>query len=100
MSHLDKKTIQHLTKLCRIDCSEEEQEALLRDLENILNFVDQLQEINTEEIPPSDHVLEEIFNVMREDNVGQPMPREIFLSIAPSHVGGMIRVPPVFKQNP
>jgi aspartyl-tRNA(Asn)/glutamyl-tRNA(Gln) amidotransferase subunit C len=34
---------------------------------------------------------------MREDKVGETLPRELFLANAPSHVGGLIRVPPVIK---
>ena len=38
-------------------------------------------------------------NVTREDVVGELLNREAFLANAPSHVGGMIRVPPVIKQS-
>jgi aspartyl-tRNA(Asn)/glutamyl-tRNA(Gln) amidotransferase subunit C len=99
MSNLDKETIKKLTRLCRIDCSEEEQEALLRDLQAILGYFEQLQKIDTEHVPPCNHVLEEITNVMREDAIGKTLDREAFLANAPSHIGGMIRVPPVIKQN-
>lgn len=99
MAALDKKTIATLTKLSRIGCSEEEQEALLKDLKSILNYIEQLQEINTDNVPPCNHVLEGMTNVMREDEVGSSMPRETFLANAPSHVGGMIRVPPVIKSS-
>jgi aspartyl-tRNA(Asn)/glutamyl-tRNA(Gln) amidotransferase subunit C len=97
MAQLDKNTIRTLTELSRIDCSEEEQEALLSDLKKILSYVDQLQEIETTNVEPCNHVLEAIVNVMREDTIGETLPREVFLDNAPSHTGGMIRVPPVLK---
>lgn len=99
MAKLDKHTIEELTKLSRIGCSEKEQESLLTDLEKILDYVDQLQEINTDNIPACNHVLEGMINVMREDVVGEILPREVFLANAPSHIGGMIRVPPVIKSS-
>jgi len=99
MPQLHKETISKLTKLSRIDCSEEEQEKLLADLKRILNYIDQLQEINTDNVTPCDHVLADMLNVMREDVVGPTMPRETFLNNAPSHVGGLIRVPPVLKNG-
>jgi len=99
MAKLDKETIKKLTQLSRIECSEAEQEALLHDLKNILNYIEQLQEIDTEHVPPCNHVLEDIVNVMREDKVGATMPRDTFLANAPSKIGGMIRVPPVLKQS-
>jgi aspartyl-tRNA(Asn)/glutamyl-tRNA(Gln) amidotransferase subunit C len=99
MAEVDKETIKKLTHLCRIDCTEEEQEALLDNLKKILNYIEQLQQIDTENVPPCNHVLDDMANVMREDSVGQVLDREIFLANAPSHIGGMIRVPPVIKQN-
>lgn len=94
---IKKETIKYLTKLSRIGCSEEEQEALLKDLNGIVQYVSQLQTIDTDHVAPCNHVLEEVENVMREDIVGATLPREAFLGNAPAHVGGMIRVPPVIK---
>lgn len=99
MAKLTKAAIQNLIKLSRIDCNEEEQDALLHDLENILGLFEQLQEIDTEQVTPCNHVLEGMGNVMRDDIVHPPMPRELFLGNAPSQIGGMIRVPPVIKSN-
>ncbi len=99
MADLDKETIKKLTQLCRIDCTEEEQESLLKDLKQILEYIEQLQQIDTENVPPCNHVLEGMANVMREDEVGAVLDRETFLANAPSHIGGMIRVPPVIKQQ-
>ena len=99
MAKIDRKTIQNLTKLCRIECTEAEQESLTQDLQNILQYIELLQELDTENVKPCDHVLEGIVNVTREDAVGETLPREAFLANAPSQVGGMIRVPTVIKQN-
>lgn len=99
MAKLTKQTIKNLIKLSRIDCSEEEQEALLSDLEKIIAYIEQLQNINTENVPPCNHVLEGMANVTRDDVVGDTMPRETFLANAPSQVGGMVRVPPVIKSS-
>lgn len=98
MAELDKKTIKSLIQLSRIECTEEEQEQLLENLKKILNYVEQLKEVDTTHVPPCNHVLDDIANVMRDDKVGETMPREIFLANAPSQTGGMIRIPPVLKQ--
>ena len=99
MSKLDEETIKQLTRLCRIDCTEEEQKALLEDLKKILAYIEQLHEIDTEQVPPCNHVLESMANVMREDDIGETLNRDTFLANAPSHIGGMIRVPPVIKSE-
>ncbi len=87
-----------LSRLCRISCTEEEKKAFLGSLENVLNYVQQLQEIDTEGVEPCYTVHETLSNVMRDDIPEEPLSREAFLANAPAHVGGMIRVPPVFKQ--
>jgi aspartyl-tRNA(Asn)/glutamyl-tRNA(Gln) amidotransferase subunit C len=99
MADVDKKTIKSLTQLSRIECSEEEQEALLKDLKKILHYVELMNEVDTTHVPPCNHVMKDIANVMREDIVQEVLPRETFLANAPSQVGGMIRVPPVIKQS-
>lgn len=97
MAQLDKNVIKSLVQLSRIDCSEAEQEALLTDLKSILKYVELLQEIDTSHVPPCNHVMDDIANVMREDVISNILPRELLLANAPSHIGGMIRVPPVIK---
>lgn len=99
MAQLDKNTLKTLTQLSRIDCTEDEQEALLNDLKKILHYIELLNEIDTTHVPPCHNVLDDVANVMREDVIGNVMPREVFLANAPAHVGGMIRVPPVIKQS-
>lgn len=99
MAEPNHETIKNLIQLSRIDCSPEEQESLLKDLKAILSYFEQLEEIDTKDVIPCLNVLEGMTNVTRDDVVGEPMPRELFLANAPSQVGGMIRVPPVLKQN-
>ena len=99
MATFDKETIQNLILLSRIECTDEQKEALLNDLKKIIAYFEQLNEINTDDVPACDHVLADIYNVMREDVVGPSMPRELFLSNAPAHIGGMIKVPTVIKTS-
>lgn len=100
MAELTKETIRYLSQLCRIHCSEAEEEALLGDLKRILGFIEQLQAIDTEGVPPCSHVIAGVSNVMRDDVVKETLSREVFLENAPEHVSGMIRVPPVLQQEP
>lgn len=97
MAEFDEKELIKLTKLCRIECTEDEKKALHQQLAKILNYIEQLNEVNTEGIDPCYRVLETLTNVMREDEIGETLPRELLLANAPAHVGGMVRVPPVIK---
>jgi len=97
MEEFNEEQITKLAQLCRICCSEEEKRALHQHLAKILLYIDLLQEADTDQVKPCCRVLETPSNVMREDLVEKPLSREEFLANAPSHVGGMVRVPPVIK---
>jgi len=58
------KDIQKLAKLSRIEVSENEQKELLKDMESILGYVEQISEVATEEKTPD---AGEHRNIMRED---------------------------------
>ena len=97
VTKLDKKTLTNLTKLCRINCSEEELEALLTNLQSVLGYIDQMKEVDTENVPVCNHVSDHIQATTREDEPDKTLDRKTFLDNSPSHVGGMIRVPTVIK---
>lgn len=99
MADINKETIKTLFSLSRISCSEEEIVDLQANLQKILTYIDQLNELDTENVPACHQVISGACNVMRDDVVGETLSREIFLEDAPSQIGGMIRVPPVFKAN-
>ncbi|MES2121182.1 MAG: Asp-tRNA(Asn)/Glu-tRNA(Gln) amidotransferase subunit GatC [Chlamydiota bacterium] len=97
MAALDEKELEKLIHLCRIDCTEEEKKNLHAHLANVLKYVEQLSSVDTEGVEPCYRVNETSSTVTRKDVPGNLLSRERFLANAPSHVGGMIRVPPVIK---
>ncbi len=96
---MEESDFNKLSRLCRISCTEEEKKNFLKSIEDVLAYVAQLQEVDTEGVPPCLTVLETLTNNLREDIPEEPLSRELFLANAPSQVGGLIRVPPVFKQQ-
>lgn len=99
MATLDKNTIKTLTNLSRIRCTEEEEDALLKDLQDIVAYIEKLEEISTDNVPPCNHVLPGMCNVSREDVAKESSSRELILENAPAKIGGLFRVPPVIKQS-
>ncbi len=98
MSQFDRQALDHLKKLCRIDCTEEEEADILHSLKRVLEYVGQLNEVETEGVKPCSFVLSSMAkNELREDVVKDTMPREQFLDLAPDQIAGMIRVPPIIK---
>ncbi len=100
MSDLSKESLVALSKLCRIELSEDELVELSEKLKNVLDYAELLQEVDVSDLAPYSHVDEQGISSLREDKAGEHLPRDTFLSNAPDQVGGMIRVPPVMKQSP
>lgn len=82
--------------LARLSFSAEEEARLADELSRILSYVEKLNELPTEGIPPTSHVLP-IRNVFREDAVVPPLPQEELLANAPSKWRGFFRVPKVIE---
>ena len=98
MSKFKPQTLENLKKLCRIDCTPEEDLDITHSLTQVLEYIEQLKEVDTNGVASCNYVLQAMLkNLMREDEVKDIFPREQFLSNAPDQIGGMIRVPPVLK---
>lgn len=96
MEMIDRDVVKKLAALSRIKCTDEEESSLLIDLQHTLERFEELEQIDTENVPTCYTVLEGLVNVMREDAIGDTLEREQFLKNCPS-IGGMVRVPPVLK---
>ena len=96
---MEESDFNKLSRLCRISCTEEEKKNFLKSIEDMLSYIGQLQEVDTEGVPPCLTVLETLTNKLREDTPEEPLSRDLFLANAPSQVGGMVRVPPILKQQ-
>ena len=81
---MDRKQIEDLAKLAKLEFSPEELDRFTQDMGNILEFVNKLGELDTEGIPPASHVSGAV-NVLREDTAAPSMAREDVLSGAPEH---------------
>ena len=93
--HFDKDSLKHLSRLCRIDCNDEEIEKLHVNLEAILSHIDQLDEIETRGVAPCLHVNSEQTLTLEEDEPRDPIKHQDLLRNAPDSVGGMVKVPPI-----
>ena len=99
MAQVDRQLIEALSKLCRIRCDEEEKRLLIQDFERIIDYIDQLGEMDTDGVLPCNNVIEGMVNVFASDEVEPSMPRETFLSLTSNSMGGMVRVPPVIRSE-
>lgn len=99
MTKFNKQQLKALEKLCRIPLDPSEEEALLANLTKILAHMEQLNEVDTESVKPCSHVIKNTSAPLREDKPERLISRGEFLKNAPQHIGGMIKVPQVIKDQ-
>ena len=92
----DKKSLLKLGKLARISISENKLNNLSKDLNSILEFVDQLKEIRTDQVDPTSNSLNQKLEV-RDDKVENKNSTEDVLENAPEKEMNFFVVPKVIE---
>ena len=95
---VDKETLEKVAHLARLSIKPEEEVQLLKDMGEILNWVDKLSEVDTEDVEPITHMTQEV-NVLRADKAEKTIQREEALKNAPDQDGQFYKVPKVLKRN-
>ena len=93
---IDDETMEYVGILANLELSEDEREAAKKDMGRMLDYIDQLNELDTAGVEPMSHVLS-TRNVFREDVVTNGDERERLLSNAPQEKDGMFVVPRTFE---
>jgi aspartyl-tRNA(Asn)/glutamyl-tRNA(Gln) amidotransferase subunit C len=91
-----KMDIEKVARLARLELSEEEKVTFGDQLEQILNYMEQLNRIDTTGVEPTSHAIP-IYNVFREDEVKHFLSQEEVLSIAPDEEDGHFKVPRIIE---
>ena len=94
---INNKLIQDIAKLSKLKFDDSAEEKMKADLEKMLDFVDKLNEIDTEGIDPLIYMSEEV-NVLREDKVTEETSQEDALKNAPEKDSDYFKVPTVLKK--
>lgn len=88
----DMMNVRRMAELSKLSLTEEEEFRLSREMEGILKFARQLQRLDVEGVPPTQHILD-LTNVLRGDEIQLSMPQESILSAAPDREEAYISVP-------
>ncbi len=96
MSRISKDQVKHVAHLARLAITEEEAEMFTKQLDSIITFAEELNELDTDNVQPTTHVLH-MKNVMREDIPQKGLPVEEVLKNAPDHKDGQVRVPSILE---
>ncbi len=95
---IDEALLERLAHLARLDIPAEARPAVQRDLQQMLNFVERLQEISVEGASPMISPIEHSF-AGTPDEPAEAMDREAMLSQAPDRQGPYFRLPKVVNKE-
>lgn len=94
---LDKKHLEHLAALARIELHAHEEEKLLKDLEKILEHFNELKEVNTDNVAPMAGGTE-LKNAFKSDAIRDDrLTADRSVDAFPEKEGRYLKVPPVFE---
>jgi aspartyl-tRNA(Asn)/glutamyl-tRNA(Gln) amidotransferase subunit C len=93
---LDKQTVCKIGRLARIYVDEVDIDRYASQLSTILEFVDQMDKVDTDNVVPLSHPQDRVLR-MREDSVTEPNRRDELQSIAPATEDGLYLVPKVIE---
>ena len=92
MAKITLKDVEYVASLAQLSLDDEAKQRLLKEMGDVLAYVDKLNELDTDGIEPMMHVLD-ISNVYREDVVTGSLDREAALRNAPKTDGAYFLVP-------
>lgn len=95
---LSKDEVRHVAMLARIGLEPGDEEFYADQLSGILQHIDRLQQLDTEDIPPTAQVVE-VESRLREDDPRPCLSQEEALANAPAAVDGFFRVPSIQEET-
>lgn len=93
---IDRESIKKIAHLARLEFDEESAEKIAKDMSQILDWVEQLNEVDTTNVEPLTTMSTEV-NDMREDKIGNHLSHEEALKNAPKSDTDYFRVPKVLE---
>ncbi|GAB3427536.1 Asp-tRNA(Asn)/Glu-tRNA(Gln) amidotransferase subunit GatC [Niabella aquatica] len=89
--------VNRLAHLSKLIFTEQEKKDISKDLQNMIGFVEKLNELDLKDVEPLMHMSSEI-NVLRDDEIKGSVSREEALKNAPETDGQFFLVPKVIKK--
>lgn len=86
--------VRHLAALSEIQLSDSELESLTTDIDNIVGYINQLDELDTDQVEPT-FQLTGLQNVWRDDKIEPQLSCEKLLNLAPDTEDNQVKVPKV-----
>jgi len=96
MTKIDKELVDKIAHLARLEFENEAKDEIMNDMNNMLSFVEKLNEIDTTGVEPLTHMSAEL-NHLREDKVTSHLEKQSALKNAPSADQNFFRVPRIIE---
>ncbi len=93
-----RKEIEYIASLAKLKLNEDEIKSYTEDLSQILDYINKLNELNTDNVEPLSYPIE-LSNVLREDILRESLDRELALKNAPRADEQFFKTPKVIKQG-
>lgn len=89
---ISREEVEHVAHLARLHLNDMELQKMTAQLDTILSYVQKLEELDTENLPPTTHVFS-VSNAFREDEVRESLSQQDALATSPQHSEEMFHVP-------
>lgn len=90
-------TVDKIAHLARLEFENEAKEQIVKDMNNMLAFVDKLSELDTSNVEPLIYMSDEV-NVLREDEIKPEITQQEALKNAPKHDSDYFKVPRMIEK--
>ena len=95
---IDREQVNKVAHLARLELKPEEEEKFTTQLSGILEYFEQLSELDTEKVPPTTRAID-VSNITRDDKLEAFPNREEILSCAPEQDGEFFKVPKIMSEE-
>lgn len=89
---ISREEVEHVAHLARLHLTDIELQKMTMQLDTILSYVEKLEELDTEGLPPTTHAFS-VSNAFRDDEVLDSLSQQEALSCSPQHTEDMFQVP-------
>jgi len=95
---IDREQVRKVAHLARLDLQEQEEEKFTQELNSILEYFEQLKELDTETVEPTTRAID-VSNITRPDQLEPYANRDALLKEAPEPDGDFFRVPKILSED-
>jgi aspartyl-tRNA(Asn)/glutamyl-tRNA(Gln) amidotransferase subunit C len=94
---INNETVDKIAHLARLEFENEAKEQIIKDMNNMLAFIDKLNELDTTNVEPLIYMSDEL-NILREDEVKSEITQQQALKNAPKHDSDYFKVPRMIEK--